>query len=86
VLRKGGELRFGHPSGGFTLRTEPKLDTDPNKIAFKTLTFRGPRGSFATAPSTSRKRPVRPWPTWTEADEVTAASFFMLGDNISVQR
>ena len=24
--------------------------------------------------------------TWTEADEVTAASFFMLGDNVSVQR
>ncbi len=35
----GGDFTFGHPSGEITFHTEPKLDEDPNKISYKTLTF-----------------------------------------------
>jgi hypothetical protein len=52
---KGGDLTFGHPSGEFTLHTEPNLDNDPNKISYRHSPSPGRRASSATAPSTSRK-------------------------------
>jgi 2-methylaconitate cis-trans-isomerase PrpF len=83
---KGGDLRFGHPSGEFTLHSEPNLDKDPNGITYKALSF--PRTARIICDGTVYIKEGRrsAQATWTEADEVTAASFFMLGDNISVQR
>jgi len=82
---KGGDFTFGHPSGDFTLHTEPVLDKDPNKIRYKTLSF--PRTARIICDGTVyiKEGSRSPQLTWTEADEVTAASFFLLGDNISVQ-
>jgi hypothetical protein len=86
VFLLGGDLRFGHPSGEFTLHTEPNLDKNPNGITHKTLSF--PRTARIICDGTVYIKEARrsAQATWTEADEVTAASFFMLGDNISVQR
>jgi hypothetical protein len=82
----GGDFRFGHPSGNFTLRSEPNLDADPNKIAYRTLNF--PRTARIICDGTvyikAAHRPAEA--TWTEVDQVDAASFFLLGDSISVQR
>ena len=82
---KGGNLRFGHPSGEFSLHAEPILDEDPDKISYKTLNF--PRTARIICDGTvyikeNRGKNV----TWQEADEYTASSFFLLGDTISVQR
>jgi 2-methylaconitate cis-trans-isomerase PrpF len=82
---KGGDLTFGHPSGEFTLHTEPNLDKDPDKISYKTLNF--PRTSRIICDGSVYIKENRAnGVTWEEADEYTAASFFMLGDTISVQR
>jgi hypothetical protein len=82
----GGDLSFGHPGGKFTLHSEPNLDPDPNRIAYRTLSF--PRTARIICDGTvymkAAHRSARA--TWTEVDEVDAASFFLLGDSISVQR
>ena len=83
---KGGDLRFSHPSGAFTLHTEPNLAKDPNKISYTTLNF--PRTARIICDGTiyikesHRANSV----SLKEANTYTASSFFMLGDNISVQR
>jgi hypothetical protein len=83
---KSGDLTFGHPSGTFMLHAEPNLDRDPNKITFKTLSF--PRTARIICDGTMyiRERHRADTVSWKEADTYTASSFFMLGDNISVQR
>jgi len=82
---KGGDFTFGHPSGKFSLHTEPNLDKDPNKITYQALNF--PRTARiicdgAVYIKESRRKKVR----WEEADDYTASSFFLLGDTVSVQR
>lgn len=82
---KGGDFTFGHPSGKFSLHTEPNLDKDPNKITYQALSF--PRTARiicdgAVYIKESRRKKVR----WEEADDYTASSFFLLGDTVSVQR
>ena len=82
---KGGDFTFGHPSGKFSLHTEPNLDKDPNKITYQALNF--PRTARiicdgAVYIKESRRKTVR----WEEADDYTASSFFLLGDTVSVQR
>lgn len=82
---KGGDFTFGHPSGEMTFHTEPILDKDPDKIGYKTLTF--PRTARIICDGTAYIKEHRAnGVTWQEADDYTAASFFMLGDTISVQR
>ena len=83
---KGGDLRFGHPSGAFTLHIEPNLDKDLNKISYKTLNF--PRTARIICDGTIyiKESHRADSVSWKEADTYTASSFFMLGDNISVQR
>jgi len=82
---KGGDLTFGHPSGEFSLHTEPILDKDPDKISYKTLNF--PRTARIICDGTVyiKENRGKGW-TWEEADEYTASSFFLLGDTVSVQR
>ena len=83
---KGGDFTLGHPSGVFKLQTVPNLDNDPNKIGYKTLNF--PRTARIICDGTIYiKEGHRSAQTpWKEADEVTASSFFLLGDNIIVKR
>jgi 2-methylaconitate isomerase len=82
----GGDLRFGHPGVVFKLHTEPTLDRDPNRISFRTLNF--PRTARIICDGTIhiRERHRGDCVSWKEADKYTALAFFMLGDNISVQR
>ena len=82
----GGDFTFGHPSGKVTFHTEPILDKDPNKIGYKTVNF--PRTARIICDGTVyiKEGHRSAHATWMEADEVTAASFFLLGDNVSVQR
>lgn len=83
---KGGDFTFGHPSGKMTFRTEPILDKDPNKIRYKTVHFPRTARIICDGAVYIKEGHRSADTTWTEADEVTAASFFMLGDNVSVQR
>ncbi len=82
----GGDFTFGHPSGTMTFHTEPVLDKDPNKVSYKTLNF--PRTARIICDGTVyiKEERLSTQAPWKEADEVTAASFFLLGDTISVQR
>ncbi len=81
----GGDFTFGHPSGTMTFHIEPIVDKDPNKIGYKTLNF--PRTARIICDGTVYIKEAHrsAQAKWTEPDEVTAASFFLLGDNISVQ-
>ena len=84
--RTGGDFTFGHPSGTMTFHTEPILDKDPNRIGYKTLNF--PRTARIICDGTVyiKESHRSAQAAWKEPDEITTASFFMLGDNISVQR
>ena len=83
---KGGNFRFGHPGGTFTLHVEPTLDRDITRIRYKTLNF--PRTARIICDGTVyiRERHRADTVSWKEADTYTASSFYMLGDNISIQR
>jgi 2-methylaconitate cis-trans-isomerase PrpF len=83
---KGGDFTFGHPSGRMTFHAEPILDQDPNKTGYKTLNF--PRTARIICDGTIyiKEGHRSDHAAWTEADDYTAASFFLLGDTVSVQR
>lgn len=83
---KGGDFTLGHPSGTFSLHVVPMLNDDPNKISYKVLNF--PRTARIICDGTiyiKEKHPPNHL-SWIEADECTASSFFMHGDNIQIQR
>jgi 2-methylaconitate isomerase len=83
---KGGQFTLGHPSGTFSLNVEPVLGSDPLAVQYQALTF--PRTARIICDGTVYVKNQRPpeHSAWVEADELTAASFFLHGDNISVQR
>jgi 2-methylaconitate isomerase len=82
----GGDFTFGHPSGTFGLHTEPALDADPSKCGFKRLDF--PRTARIICDGTVyvKERHRSEQTSWVEADDYTASSFFLLGDQVSIQR
>jgi hypothetical protein len=69
-----------------TFHTEPILNNDPNKIGYKTVNFPRTARIICDGNVYIKEGHRSAHATWTEADEVTAASFFLLGDNVSVQR
>ncbi|MDQ0506078.1 PrpF domain-containing protein [Xanthobacter agilis] len=83
---QGGQLTLGHPSGTFTLNTRPVLGKSPNAITFTELSF--PRTARIICDGTVYIKNSRPpeQKAWVEADDLTAASFFLRGDDITVQR
>jgi 2-methylaconitate cis-trans-isomerase PrpF len=83
---KGGALTFGHPSGTFMVMTEPALAESPNEIKFRKLAF--PRTARIICDGTVYIKNERPpeYSAWQEMDEVTAASFFLRADDVTIQR
>jgi len=81
---KGGDLTFGHPSGEFTLHTEPNLDNDPNKISYR----HSPSPDVARHLRRHRLRQGKPRGARQVggSGRVHGSSFFMLGDTISIQK
>jgi 2-methylaconitate cis-trans-isomerase PrpF len=82
----GGDFKFGHPSGTFGLHSQPNLDADPNKCSFKVLHV--PRTARIICDGTVyiKEQHRSDQVTWSEADDYTAASFFMQGDHVSIQQ
>lgn len=85
-LASGSDLNFGHPSGTFSLHVEPTLSDSPNKIGYRALAFR--RTARIICDGTIYIKQNRPagQRSWGEADDVTASSFLLYGDHITVQR
>lgn len=83
---KGGDFTLGHPSGSFALQVRPEFGADPLDVTFTALTF--PRTARIIADGTVYIKNERPpeQSAWVEADELTAASFFIRGDDITVQQ
>ena len=69
-----------------TFHVEPIPDKDPNKVRYKTLNF--PKTARIICDDTVyiKEGHRSSEATWTEVDDYTASSFFMLGDSVSVQR
>jgi len=82
----GGDLTFGHPSGTFSLQVEPILNNIPNKIGYKALAFRRTARIICDGTVYIKKHQPAAQSPWVEADDVTASSFFLYGDHITVQR
>ncbi|MCB0917454.1 MAG: 3-methylitaconate isomerase [Actinobacteria bacterium] len=82
----GGDFTLGHPSGTFRVHVEPVIGNDPRAVTYSGLSF--PRTARILCDGTVYIRNDRPpeHSAWLEADELTAASFFLKGDDISVQR
>jgi 2-methylaconitate cis-trans-isomerase PrpF len=79
----GGDLTFGHPSGSFgPLHAEPILDSDPSKVSYQTLNF--PRTARIICDGTVyvKEQHRSDHASWAEADDYTAASFFLQSDTI----
>jgi 2-methylaconitate cis-trans-isomerase PrpF len=83
---KGGDFTLGHPSGTLRLHVEPVIGSDSLGVTYAALTF--PRTARIICDGTVYIKNNRPpeHDAWVEADELTAASFFLKGDDISVQR
>jgi 2-methylaconitate cis-trans-isomerase PrpF len=83
---KGGDLTLGHPSGTFALHVEPLLGAAPNDVKYSALTF--PRTARIICDGTVYIKNERPPENsaWVEADDLTAASFFLRGDDVSIQK
>lgn len=83
---KGGDFTLGHPSGTFGLNVEPVISDDPLAVTYSALTF--PRTARIICDGTVYIKNNRPpaHDAWVEADDLQAASFFLSGDDISVQR
>jgi 2-methylaconitate cis-trans-isomerase PrpF len=83
---KGGTLTFGHPSGTFSVRTEPVVAACPNDITFKELAYS--RTARIICDGTIYIKNERPpsYSAWKEVDEITAGSFFLEGDSVSIQK
>lgn len=83
---KGGALTFGHPSGRFLIMSEPVLAASPNDIMFRKLAF--PRTARIICDGTIYIKVNRPpaHSAWMEVNEITAASFFLEADKVSIQK
>jgi len=83
---KGGRLTFGHPSGTFLLISQPVLGASPNDTTFAKLAF--PRTARIICDGRVYIKNSRPpeHSAWVEVDEITAASFFLYGDEVSIQK
>ncbi|WP_374253074.1 PrpF domain-containing protein [Xanthobacter sp.] len=83
---KGGSLTLGHPSGTFALKTSPILGADRTAATFSELSF--PRTARIICDGTVYIKVNRPseQTAWTVADDLDAASYFLRGEDISVQR
>ena len=80
---KGGDFILGHPSGSFgPIHAEPKLAADPSKCTFKALYF--PRTARIICDGTVyvKEEHRADHASWAEADDYTAASFFLQSDTI----
>ncbi len=83
---KEGTLTFGHPSGTFSVMAEPVLAASPNDVTFKKLAFA--RTARIICDGTIYIKNERPpeYSAWKEVDEITAGSFFLEGDSVSIQK
>jgi 2-methylaconitate cis-trans-isomerase PrpF len=83
---KGGRLTFGHPSGRFELASQPALGASPNDTTFAKLAF--PRTARIICDGRVYIKNSRPLEhtRWVELDEITAASFFLDADEVSIQK
>lgn len=83
---KGGRLTFGHPSGMFVLSSQPVLGVSPNDTSFTKLAF--PRTARIICDGRVYIKNSRPpeHSAWVEVDEITAASFFLYADKVSIQK
>jgi 2-methylaconitate cis-trans-isomerase PrpF len=83
---KGGTVSFGHPSGTFSLTAEPVLAASPNDISFAKVAH--PRTARIICDGTIYIKNERPpeATAWKEADEITAESFFLEADDVSITR
>jgi 2-methylaconitate isomerase len=83
---KGGTVTFGHPSGTFSLTAEPVLAASPNDISFAKVAY--PRTARIICDGTVYIKNERPpeATAWKEADEITAESFFLEADDVSITR
>ncbi len=83
---QGGQLTFGHPSGKFLLMSQPLLGTSPNQTMFAKLAF--PRTARIICDGRVYIKNNRPpeHSAWVEVDEITAASFFLYADEVSIQK
>jgi 2-methylaconitate cis-trans-isomerase PrpF len=83
---KGGTVTFGHPSGTFSLTAEPVLAASPNDISFAKVAY--PRTARIICDGTVYIKNERPTggTAWKEADEITAESFYLEADDVSVSR
>ncbi|MEK7992612.1 MAG: PrpF domain-containing protein [Planctomycetota bacterium] len=83
---QGGRMTLGHPSGTFTVTTRPILGADPNATTYIELSF--PRTARILCDGTVyiRNNRLPEHMAWVEASDLTAASFFLRGDDITVQR
>lgn len=83
---KGGTVTFGHPSGTFSLTVEPVLAASPNDISFAKVAY--PRTTRIICDGTVYIKNERPpeATAWKEADEITAESFFLEADDVSITR
>ena len=82
----GGDFILGHPSGTFSLHVEPEASTTGVDIAYKALSF--PRTARIICDGTVYIKNNRPpeLSAWQEADDLTAGSFFLLGDDVTIQK
>jgi 2-methylaconitate cis-trans-isomerase PrpF len=83
---KGGTLTLGHPSGAFTVMTEPELADSPNQIKFLRLAFS--RTARIICDGTVYIKNERPpeHSAWQHADETMSASFYLEADSVSIQK
>ena len=83
---KGGKFTLGHPSGVFALEVKPVLGKTPNDVAYTALNF--PRTARIICDGTIYIKNNRPpeHTAWVEADALTAASFFLRGDDVTIQK
>ncbi len=83
---QGGDLTFGHPSGAFSLRVAPILSNEPNKIGYQAIEFRRTARIICDGTIYIKKNQPASHSNWVEADDLTASSFFLYGDHITIQR
>jgi hypothetical protein len=83
---RGGRLTFGHPSGRFVITSQPALGASPNDTRFTKLAF--PRTARIICDGRVYIKKSRPpeHSAWVEVDEITAASFFLYADQVSIQK
>ncbi len=75
----------GGPSCAAAHQVEPVLAASPNDITFKPLAFH--RTAWFICDGTISIKNERPleYAAWKEVDEITAASFYLEGDSVTIQ-